>query len=114
MPVIFHIVPVGGWPPDTREYRGESLDIQGFIHCSTAGQLIPVANRFFRERDDLVVIVIDEGKVRSPVIYENLEGGTEAFPHIYGPLQTGAVIDCFALPPKADGTFTAPAELSRY
>ncbi len=114
MPVIFHIAPVYRWPTDTHEYRGDTLDIQGFIHCSTADQLIPVANRLFRERADLIVLVIDEAKIRSAVIYENLEGGTEQFPHIYGPLETGAVIDCFALRPKADGTFAAPAQLSRY
>lgn len=108
MPVIYHIAPAGDWPPAPGDYRGDTLDSEGFIHCSTAGQLLPVANRLFRGRSDLIVLAIDESRVRSKIIYENLEGGTEPFPHIYGPLHTQAVIDSFALAPSPDGTFTAP------
>ncbi len=114
MPVIFHIAHNRDWPPENRVYSGDTLNTEGFIHCSTAAQLAPVVNRFFRGRDDLTVLVIDADRVRSTIIHENLEGGNELFPHIYGPLDTEAVIDTFALRPLPDGSFpAAAADLSR-
>ncbi len=114
MPFLFHICAKHEWPPATSSYRGDTLDTEGFIHCSTASQLVPVANRFFHGRRDLIVLVIDESRVRSNIVYENLEGGTEPFPHIYGQLDTEAVIGTFALSPAKDGRFTEPGELSIY
>ncbi len=114
MPIIYHIVTNRDWPVSAGAYRGDTLKSEGFIHCSTADQLIPVANRFFRGRRDLTVLVIDEARVRPKIIYENLEGGTEPFPHIYGPLDADAVIGGFALKPEPDGTFTAPEELTEH
>jgi len=114
MPLIYHIAPASSWSPDDGSYRGDTLDTQGFIHCSTADQLVTVANQFFHGRADLLVLVIDETRVRSEVIYENLEGGTDPFPHIYGPLNTEAVIDAFALTLRSDGTFSSAAELEKH
>jgi uncharacterized protein (DUF952 family) len=114
MPVLFHICAKHEWLPAVENYRGDTLDSEGFIHCSTAGQLVPVANRFFHGRRDLIVLVIDDSRVRSNIVYENLEGGTDLFPHIYGPLDTEAVIDTFALSPAGDGRFAEPGELSMY
>jgi uncharacterized protein (DUF952 family) len=114
MPFLFHICAKHEWPPATSSYRGDTLDTDGFIHCSMAGQLVAVANRFFHGRRDLTVLVIDESRVRANIVYENLEGGTEPFPHIYGPLDTEAVIGTFALPPADDGRFTEPGELNTY
>lgn len=114
MPVIFHIAPACDWPTRKSDYRGDTLDSQGFIHCSTAEQLVPVANRFFHGRNDLIALVIDETRVRSEVVYENLEGGSDPFPHIYGPLNTDAVIDTFTLEPSPDGTFSRPKEAATY
>lgn len=114
MPVLFHITSARHWPPAGEWYRGDTLDTQGFIHCSTADQLIAVANRFFRGHDDLIVLVIDEARVGSEIVYENLEGGTELFPHIYGPLPIKAVVTTFALEPSPDGTLAAPAAMAAY
>ena len=41
----------------------------------------------------LVVLVIDTDLLNAPVVVENLDGGDEGFPHIYGPLPTTAVVD---------------------
>jgi len=108
MAVIYHIVCSTDWPPKAGLYRGDTLESEGFIHCSTQEQLLLVANRLFRGRTDLIGLAIDEAKVTSTIIYENLEGGTEHFPHIYGPLNADAVIESFDLPLGPDGRFTIP------
>ena len=46
MSLIYHIIPHTDWITAQKngEYRAESLDTEGFIHCSTAEQAAPVAN----------------------------------------------------------------------
>ena len=74
------------------ELRVPSLAAQGFIHCSTAEQVVNVANAIIPGRDDLMLLEIDVSKVIPNIVYENLEGGEKLFPHIYGPLNEDAVI----------------------
>lgn len=73
-------------------YEADSLRSQGFIHCSTPEQLPRVAETLFRGQDGLVVLTIDATRVNAPIRTENLEGGDERFPHIYGPLNLDAVV----------------------
>jgi uncharacterized protein (DUF952 family) len=113
-PVIFHIAAERDWIKTISPYRGDTLGTQGFIHCSTAEQLTPVANRFFRGRQDLIVLVIDQARVRCRVVYENLEGGSDLFPHIYGPLDHDAVVATLPLKPVQDGSFELPADLAKW
>jgi uncharacterized protein (DUF952 family) len=83
------------------------LATEGFIHCSTVDQYIWVANQRFRGRTDLVLLHIDPARLRSEVRYENLEGGETLFPHVYGPIPIGAVLNVVPLRPLEDGSFRA-------
>ncbi|WP_199034320.1 DUF952 domain-containing protein [Glycomyces salinus] len=74
--------------------RGVSLAEQGFIHCSLAHQLPAVAEFVYGDHprpEELVVLVIDDGRVDVPIRYEAMEEGGEEYPHIYGPLKVEAV-----------------------
>jgi uncharacterized protein (DUF952 family) len=105
--MIYHIAAREDWDTAkvTGEYTTVSLQSEGFIHCSTAGQVQATANRFFRGRQDLVLLNIDEKKVSAEIKYENLEGGKDLFPHIYGPLPIEAIIRTLDLTPNPDGFF---------
>ena len=83
---------------------GRHLDDVGFIHCSFENQLQRVADAFYRGRADVVLLSIDESKLTSPIREENTEGGTEVYPHIYGPLNVSAVVSARPLAPNRDGT----------
>ncbi|MEU5801660.1 DUF952 domain-containing protein [Streptomyces sp. NPDC047804] len=64
------------------------------IHCSLPHQLPAVARAVYgSDTGNLVVLVIDTGRVPAPVRYEAMEPGGEEFPHIYGPLPTDAVVE---------------------
>jgi uncharacterized protein (DUF952 family)/SAM-dependent methyltransferase len=108
---IFHIAEAERWErAETRgRYAPPSIAAEGFIHCSTAGQVMRVANNLFGGRSDVVLLRLDTGSLRAPVRYENLEGGTELFPHVYGPIEVGAVVEVLALSPEADGHFEPPS-----
>jgi uncharacterized protein (DUF952 family) len=64
-----------------------------------------VANQRFPGRQDLVILHIDPTRLRSEVRYENLEGGTTLFPHVYSAIPIGAVLNVTPLRPAEDGTF---------
>lgn len=86
-------------------YRPPSLATEGFIHCSEPQQVVAVANRLFRGRHDLVLLHIDITKLTVGGRYENLEGGAELYPHIYGALNSGSVIKVTPFRPGVVGDF---------
>ena len=92
--LILHIAEREAWyeAQASGSYGADSLKSEGFIHCSKPGQINAVANRYFQGRTDLVLLHIESDRVSAEIRYENLEGGEELFPHIYGPLSLDAVI----------------------
>jgi uncharacterized protein (DUF952 family) len=107
---IYHITPQEEWERARAagSYQADSLQSEGFIHCSKREQVIPVANRFYHGRVDLVLLAIEPSRLSAQVKYENLEGGEILFPHIYGPLDLDAVTAALPFPPAPDGTFSFP------
>ncbi|MET7450957.1 DUF952 domain-containing protein [Streptomyces sp. NPDC005574] len=75
--------------------RGRTLGEEGFIHCSTRDQLPRVAAFLYGSDGpgDLVVLVVDPGRLDAEVRYEAPEPGGEEFPHVYGPITVDAVVD---------------------
>ena len=110
---ILHITTREAWEQAKQAgaYRGDTLDTEGFIHCSTVAQLIGVANARFRGRMDLILLVIDTGTLTPEVRWEAAEHG-ELFPHIYGPLNVEAVLKVLTLEPGADGRFAFPEHVA--
>lgn len=110
--MIFHITSRAAWKEANPlgEYRGDTLESEGFIHTSQRDQLVRVANQRFQERFDLVLLVIDPSKLTSPLKYED-GGEGEMFPHIYGPLNMAAVTNVLPFPPNDEGNFDLPKEL---
>jgi uncharacterized protein (DUF952 family) len=108
MNLIYHIADTTSWAAAGRAYRPQSLDTEGFIHCSDARQVLRVANQWFSGRTDLVLLAIDRDRLRVELRYENTEGGDELFPHVYGPLDRDIVVAAEALLPDAADSFFAP------
>ena len=108
--MILHITTRESWEEAAKAgaYTAKSLQTQGFIHGSTAEQVIDVANFLFRGQRGLVLLCIDESRLKAEVRYENLEGGLKLFPHVYGPIETDSVVEVLDFPPEADGTFRLP------
>jgi uncharacterized protein (DUF952 family) len=120
MSTILHITSRAAWNQAQREgaYRPASLASEGFIHLSKPDQVIRVANAFYRDQPDLVLLHVDPARLQAPLRYEDAahpaasEEG-EQFPHLYGPLNLDAVIKVTELKPGADGSYAAidPASL---
>jgi uncharacterized protein (DUF952 family) len=91
---------------------GSTLDDVGFIHCTSPEQTIMIANRHFAQYENLILLMIDSGKVKPEVKFEaSLSGRGGIYPHIYGPLNVDAVYNVVALSKNENGGFTTPPEL---
>jgi uncharacterized protein (DUF952 family) len=89
--VIVHICDASAWAQARAAgtYRAESLDSEGFIHCSSWAQLAGTAERYYADVPDLVVLVVDPAGLDIRV-----ENG---FPHLYSELPVGAVTEAMPL-----------------
>ena len=92
--MIYHITTVQAVEAAQKsgEYAPEGFALEGFIHCSYAHQIQGVLQRRFQGRTNLVLLEIEPSRLPCPVVDENLEGGTELFPHIYGRLPMSTVV----------------------
>ena len=92
---IFHITDQSTWQEAKLGtlYEGDTLSIDGFIHCCLFEQIEGVLINWFKGKRDLVILEIDPEILLSPIRYENLEGDLEAFPHVYGPINLDAVVN---------------------
>ena len=87
--------------------RGRSLAEVGYVHASTSAQLPAVMAAVYDgvPADDLVLLVVDLPAVAARAIevrWENLDGGTEPYPHLYGPIPVDSVVAALPLAPDDD------------
>lgn len=110
MTTILHITQRKQWEQSKLlgTYEGDTLDSEGFIHCSTSRQIIKVANTFFPHQKGLVLLFINSEKVHAAIRYEGVEA--ELFPHIYGALNVDAVFKVIDFEPGEDGLFLLSVE----
>lgn len=110
--MIYHIISKADWEAarNIELYRGDTLETEGFIHCSDADQVADTANFLFGGRTDLLLLEIDPSALTKPLKYEDAGDG-RLFPHVYGPVEVAAVTRIFPFPPGQDGRFTLPKEL---
>ena len=97
--MIFHITDTATWQQSqlqgrhTGSTRGVDLAEEGYIHCSTADQWPGVIERYYAGATDLILLHVDEQALTSPLVYEQLPGAPDTFPHVYGPINLDAVVD---------------------
>jgi glutathione S-transferase len=96
---IYHCATIRDWQTAqgageyTNSSRGRTLDEEGFIHLAFADQIRGVLQRYYADlTEPLCLLVVDPERAGSPVVEENLMGGGELFPHLYGPLPVSAVL----------------------
>jgi uncharacterized protein (DUF952 family) len=91
--MIYHITTADIWTPqlESDTYAAPSLDLEGFIHLSTAAQVAGVLERYYQGVTDIIKLHIDESKLTAELRYEEATGG-ELFPHVYGTINKDAII----------------------
>lgn len=102
---IYHIARPEDWESSAAagEYSAESLESEGFIHCSFDEQLTGVLDRYYKGAGEVLVLEIDPELLGPKLVIEPSTGG-ELYPHIYGKINVDAVtgISRIATPPGSD------------
>ncbi len=113
--MIYHITTPVEWKlaRERGDYSAPSLDAEGFIHCSTLEQVIPVANAFYKNEETLILLCIEENKLQSELKWEppaHLQGhdapensDEQLFPHVYGIINLDAVTNFVSIPEGENG-----------
>ena len=101
--LIFKICPRAEWEKVGATYEGSAHDKRdGFIHFSTASQLLGTLQKHYAGQHDLLLIAVDETVLGPALKYEASRDG-DLFPHLYAALPFSAVRWTRALPLDADG-----------
>ena len=113
MDFIYHITTPELWQAALAagEYRAPTLAAEGFMHASTAEQLVGSANRFYSQQPSVLLLKIRLDRVRPPVVWEQSTHSANPFPHLYGPLNLDAVVRLISWDRGSDGAYFAPADL---
>ena len=92
--LIYHIVTPEIWEKfkDETEYQAESLQSEGFIHCSYRNQLDDVLERYYKNQSKVLILHINPHLLKANLIAEPSTGG-EVYPHIYGKINLNAVVE---------------------
>jgi uncharacterized protein (DUF952 family) len=114
--VIYHLALASDWQAalEAGEYRvstlGRTLAEEGFIHASTSSQVRGVAEAVHAGvREPLILLTIDERRLTVPLQWDAVPGSAEPFPHLYGPLDVGAVVLATPLLRDEQGRLEIPA-----
>jgi uncharacterized protein (DUF952 family) len=121
--MIYHITTQAEWDAAqlSGEYSAPSLQSEGFIHCSTVNQIVDVANAFYRDVPNLILLCMDETKLSSILKWEapaHPQGHepqkideAQLFPHVYGTITLDSVMKTVEMPKGADGLYHLPDNL---
>ena len=115
--MIYHITSMKAWSDALQrgEYRAESLETEGFIHCSTSTQVLSVVEKYYQGSGRLLLLMIDPEHLTSDLRWEPPSGGAlpgvpedDMFPHVYGPINLDAIVRVFDLETDPDGKYDLP------
>ncbi len=104
--LILHITTAPQWDAARAAGRFEtaSLATEGFVHGSLPTQVTHVADWFYRDVPDLVLLCIDPNRLTSPLRWEpSADAFAGDFPHVYGPIDLDAVVDVVPWAAGEDG-----------
>ncbi|MEY2398648.1 MAG: hypothetical protein QOJ00_1822 [Actinomycetota bacterium] len=112
MEPIFHIADKQAWEEAAssgfyaQSTRELTLEEVGFIHCSYRHQVIAVANKYYADvMDPLVLLTIEPDLLDPPLVPEPPAEGMQPFPHVYGALNIGAVLTATPFVRDENGQF---------
>jgi uncharacterized protein (DUF952 family) len=108
--LLFKICDRSAWDEAERAgvFNGAGADLRdGYIHFSTADQVVETAARHFAGQDDLVIVAVEADDLGAGLVWEPSRGGA-FFPHLYGALPLTAVLWVEPLPRGDDGRHRFP------
>jgi uncharacterized protein (DUF952 family) len=81
----------------------DSLTSEGFIHATPKSQLNRLANKYYKDKIQPLILIVDKKLILPEVKWEPATGGS--YPHIYGPLNMNAVTAIEEISLNKEGKF---------
>ncbi len=92
-------------------YDGSAKDREdGFLHFSTAKQLMGTLEKHYANADDLVLVAVEDDTLGPSLKWEASRGG-DLFPHLYAPLAVAHVRWSADIARGEDGSFLLPLDI---
>ena len=90
---IFHILTPEDWhaAQNTGAVVPSSLEVEGFVHCSTRDQIEGTIARHLQGIDELVLLELDDASLGDELRWEESRPG-ERYPHLYRPIALEEVV----------------------
>jgi len=96
----------------TGVFLGTPLDFSGgYIHLSTAQQVVETARLHFKDKGELVLAEFEGAEFGEQLVYESSRKG-QMFPHQYGSLKRDQVRRYWTLKDLGDGAYSFPSEFN--
>lgn len=90
---------------DVGVFAGAPIDFEdGYIHFSTEAQVRETVEKHFQGQTELLLLCVEISRLGHEIKWEESRGG-QLFPHLYAPLEIGAVVEVIDLPLGDDGSF---------
>ncbi len=112
--IILHNMPTAQWHKVKHldSFGEDKLAVDNFMHCSPIYYWHRVAVRFDNDNTDMVLLLIDTDKLTSRLVWEDGSGGEgRMYPHIYGVINTSAVVQVLPYLRHSNGTWRKNPEL---
>jgi uncharacterized protein (DUF952 family) len=110
--MIYKILPETEWATavGSGEFKGSGIDIaDGYIHFSTAAQMVETAAKYFSAKPNLVLVAVDDAVLGEALKFEVSRGGA-LFPHLFRPLSVSEAIWAKPLPLDENSVHIFPEE----
>ena len=112
--MILHCMRKTDWEEikNKAEWGGRNIEADAFIHCSSPELFWRVAPNFIKIQEELMLLCIDEARLKSEVRYEDSDNCGRAYPHVYGLINNDAVTDVLPFIKDENGNYVKNAELA--
>jgi uncharacterized protein (DUF952 family)/mannose-6-phosphate isomerase-like protein (cupin superfamily) len=108
---IFHIIDEPTYTTNAKDgyYVNPGLQKEGFIHFCDFNLLNAVANHYYKNQSELIVLDVNPTLLESKLLFENSINDRIYYPHVYGPLNLNAITRVIKIK-RIDGSFNPEKE----
>ncbi len=77
-------------------------------------QILRVVNSRYKGKRNLILLCIQENRLKSKLVFEDLTNFGEDHPHVYGVINKNAIVGIVDFKPDQNGSFSIPKELEKF
>jgi uncharacterized protein (DUF952 family) len=110
VPLVYKVVSQQEWAHAERDgvFLGAAIDLRdGYIHLSDGGQVEQTVALYFADRDDLVLLTLEAGRLGEALKWEASRGGA-LFPHLYGKMPLDIIVSARRFSSREAGWLQKP------